>query len=150
MAGAHLDSFTDGPGINNDGSGSATLLETALRLGGTPRVNNAVRFAWWSGTEFGLLGSNFYVNSLDFEEQLNIALYLNFDVIGSPNAGRFVFDGDGSDGANAPGPFGSAQIERAFADFFTATEVETEGAALDNLELKVLVLDLGGAQVGAD
>jgi Zn-dependent M28 family amino/carboxypeptidase len=131
MAGAHLDSVTEGPGINDNGSGSATLLETALQLGGAPRVNNAVRFAWWSAEEFGLIGSTFYVDSLDFEEQLNIALYLNFDMIASPNAARFIFDGDGSDGLNNPGPFGSAQIEKAFADFFTATEVETEGTAFD-------------------
>ncbi|HEU5473282.1 MAG TPA: M28 family metallopeptidase [Actinophytocola sp.] len=128
MAGAHLDSVVDGPGINDNGSGSAALLETALQLGSRPRVNNAVRFAWWSAEEFGLIGSEFYVTSLDFEEQLNIALYLNFDMIGSPNAARFVYDGDNSDGVGAgPGPFGSAQIEGAFVDFLTATGVETEG-----------------------
>ncbi|MFL6142035.1 MAG: M28 family metallopeptidase [Labedaea sp.] len=128
MAGSHLDSVTEGPGINDNGSGSATLLETALQLGGTPHVNNAVRFAWWSAEEFGLLGSNFYVNSLDFEEQLNIALYLNFDMIASPNAARFVYDGDNSDAVGAgPGPFGSAQIESAFVDFLGATGIETEG-----------------------
>ena len=126
MAGAHLDSVTAGPGINDNGSGSATLLETAVQLGSAPRVNNAVRFAWWSAEEFGLIGSTFYVDSLDFEEQLNIALYLNFDMIASPNAARFVYDGDGSDGANAAGPFGSAQIEQAFHSFLNATEVETE------------------------
>jgi Zn-dependent M28 family amino/carboxypeptidase len=128
MAGAHLDSVTEGPGINDNGSGSATLLETALQLGGTARVNNAVRFAWWSAEEFGLIGSTFYVDSLDFEEQLNIALYLNFDMIASPNAAYFVYDGDDSDAVGAgPGPFGSAQIEQAFVGFLDATEVETEG-----------------------
>jgi Zn-dependent M28 family amino/carboxypeptidase len=128
MAGAHLDSVTEGPGINDNGSGSAALLETALQLGGAPRVNNAVRFAWWSAEEFGLIGSTFYVRQLDFEEQLNIALYLNFDMIGSPNAAYFVYDGDDSDAVGAgPGPFGSAQIEQAFVDFLNATEVETEG-----------------------
>jgi Zn-dependent M28 family amino/carboxypeptidase len=128
MAGAHLDSVVDGPGINDNGTGSAVLLETALQLGGTPRVNNAVRFAWWSAEEFGLLGSEFYVTSLDFEQQLDIALYLNFDMVGSPNAARFIYDGDDSDAVGAgPGPFGSAQIEGAFADFLGATGVETEG-----------------------
>jgi Zn-dependent M28 family amino/carboxypeptidase len=130
MAGAHVDSVTAGPGINDDGSGTATLLETAIQLGGAPRVNNAVRFAFWSAEEFGLIGSNFYVNSLDFEDQLDIALYLNFDMIASPNAGYFAFDGDGSDGG-AEGPFGSAQIEHAFTDFLGATGTETEGTAFD-------------------
>jgi len=154
MAGAHLDSVTAGPGINDNGSGSATLLETALQLGGTPRVNNAVRFAWWSAEEFGLIGSTFYVDSLDFEEQLNIALYLNFDMIASPNAARFVYDGDGSDGANAPGPFGSAQIEQAFHSFLNATEVETETSPFngrsDYGEFIIQGIPAGGLFSGAE
>jgi Zn-dependent M28 family amino/carboxypeptidase len=128
MAGAHLDSVLAGPGINDNGSGTAALLDTALQLGSRPRVNNAVRFAWWGAEELGLIGSEYYVQNLDFEEQLDIALYLNFDMIGSPNAGRFIYDGDNSDGVGAgPGPFGSAQIEAQFAAFLNATGVETEG-----------------------
>ncbi|WP_035285179.1 M28 family peptidase, partial [Actinokineospora spheciospongiae] len=83
---AHLDSVPEGPGINDNGSGSAALLETALQLGGSPKVNNAVRFAWWGAEELGLVGSTKYVQSLTFEQQLDIALYLNFDMIASPNA----------------------------------------------------------------
>jgi Zn-dependent M28 family amino/carboxypeptidase len=132
MAGAHLDSVPAGPGINDNGSGSAALLETALQLGGRPKVNNAVRFAWWSGEELGLVGSNYYVDNLSFDEQLNIALYLNFDMIASPNAAYFVYDGDNSDGVGAgPGPYGSAQIEAAFANFFDAAGVPTEGTDFD-------------------
>lgn len=128
MAGAHLDSVPAGPGINDNGSGSSALLETALQLGGKPKVNNAVRFAWWSAEEFGLVGSEYYVRNLDFEEQLDIALYLNFDMIGSPNAGYFIFDGDDSDGVGAgPGPYGSAQIESAFENYFEFIGVPTEG-----------------------
>ncbi|GGS17731.1 M28 family metallopeptidase [Actinokineospora fastidiosa] len=129
MAGAHLDSVVAGPGINDNGTGSAALLETALRLGGSPRVNNAVRFAWWGAEELGLVGSTRYVRSLSFEEQLDIALYLNFDMIGSPNAAHFVYDGDNSDAVGAgPGPYGSAQIEAAFVDFLEATGTPTEGS----------------------
>jgi Zn-dependent M28 family amino/carboxypeptidase len=132
MAGAHLDSVTDGPGINDNGSGSAALLETALQLGSSPKVNNAVRFAWWGAEEIGLVGSTFYVDDLSFEEQLDIALYLNFDMIGSPNPGYFVFDGDDSDGVGAgPGPYGSAQIEAAFQEFYDAAGVPTEGKDFD-------------------
>ncbi|MGW5050723.1 M28 family metallopeptidase [Actinokineospora sp. NPDC004072] len=128
MAGAHLDSVEVGPGINDNGTGSAALLETALSLGGSPRVNNAVRFAWWGAEELGLVGSTEYVRSLTFEQQLDIALYLNFDMIGSPNAAYFVYDGDDSDQVGAgEGPYGSAQIEAAFVDFLGATGVETEG-----------------------
>jgi Zn-dependent M28 family amino/carboxypeptidase len=132
MAGAHLDSVSVGPGINDNGTGSAALLETALQLGGSPKVNNAVRFAWWSAEELGLVGSEYYVQSLDFEEQLNVALYLNFDMIGSPNAGYFTFDGDDSDGVGAgPGPYGSGQIEQAFVDYFDYTGIQLEGRDFD-------------------
>ena len=120
MAGAHLDSVPAGPGINDNGSGSAALLETALKLGSSPNVKNAVRFSFWGAEEPGLLGSQAYVDSLDFEQQLDIAMYLNFDMIGSPNTGYFVYDGDDSDGEGAgPGPFGSAQIEQTFVDYLT-------------------------------
>jgi len=129
MLGAHLDSVPEGGGINDNGSGSAGLLETALQLGGAPKTKNAIRFAWWSAEEFGLIGSTHYVNSLDFEAQLNIALYLNFDMIASPNAAYFVYDGDDSDGVGAgPGPYGSAAIEQTFVDFHNAVGVPTEGS----------------------
>jgi Zn-dependent M28 family amino/carboxypeptidase len=128
MAGAHLDSVAVGPGINDNGTGSAALLETALQLGGSPKLNNAVRFAWWSAEELGLIGSEYYVQNLDFEQQLDIALYLNFDMIGSPNAGYFTFDGDDSDGVGAgAGPYGSAQIEAAFTSYFDYIGVPLEG-----------------------
>ncbi|WP_176969032.1 M28 family metallopeptidase [Amycolatopsis xylanica] len=128
MLGSHLDSVPEGPGINDNGTGSATLLETALQLGATPKVNNGVRFGWWSAEEFGLVGSTYYVNQLSFEEQLNIALYLNFDMIGSPNAAYFAYDGDDSDGVGAgPGPYGSAQIEKNFTDYFASRNLPIEG-----------------------
>ena len=99
MSGAHLDSVPAGPGINDNGSGSAALIEIATKLGGSPKINNAVRFAWWGAEEPGLKGSNAYLAGLTFEEQLDIALYLNYDMIASPNAGYFVYDGDDSDAA---------------------------------------------------
>ena len=128
MAGAHLDSVEVGPGINDNGSGSASLLETALQLGSRPKVDNAIRFAWWGAEERGLIGSEEWVRSLTFEQQLDIALYLNFDMVASPNAAYFIYDGDDSDATGAgPGPYGSAQIEKAFADYFVAKGVPTEG-----------------------
>ncbi|MFD7652363.1 M28 family metallopeptidase [Actinosynnema sp. NPDC059797] len=129
VAGAHLDSVEVGAGINDNGTGSAGLLETALQLGGSPKVNNAVRFAWWGAEELGVIGSAKYVRSLTFEQQLDIALYLNFDMIGSPNAAYFVYDGDDSDGVGAgAGPYGSAQIEQAFVEYLEVEKgVPTEG-----------------------
>ncbi len=127
MAGAHLDAVY--AGINDNGSGSAALLDVALKLGGSPNVGNRVRFAWWGAEELGLIGSSEYVKSLTFEQQLDIALYLNFDMVASPNAAYFVYDGDDSDATGAgEGPYGSAQIEKTFTDFFSGRlGIETEG-----------------------
>lgn len=133
MAGAHLDSVPEGAGINDNGTGSAGLLEVALELGGNTRVNNAVRFAWWGAEELGLLGSEAYVAGLTFEQQLDISMYLNFDMIGSPNAAYFTYDGDDSDAEGAgAGPFGSAQIEATFNSFLgDQLGVPTEGTDFD-------------------
>ena len=114
MAGAHLDSVQQGPGVQDNGSGSAAILETAVQMAKV-KPRNTVRFAWWGAEQGGLIGSTAYVNSLSPEEQETIALYLNFDMIGSPNFVYFVYDGDDSDGVGAgPGPDGSAEIEEVF------------------------------------
>ncbi|WP_415947616.1 M28 family metallopeptidase [Streptomyces sp. KLOTTS4A1] len=132
MLGAHLDSVTEGPGINDNGSGSAGLLEVAKELAEATgqgkgqgkhkgqQPHNKVRFAFWSAEELGLIGSEKYVEKLSEEQLADIRLYLNFDMIASPNYGQFIYDGDDSDGEGAgPGPEGSAQLERdinAFLD----------------------------------
>ncbi|MEU9577447.1 M28 family metallopeptidase [Streptomyces chilikensis] len=119
VLGAHLDSVPEGPGINDNGSGSAGLLEVALELARAEhRPAQRVRFAWWSAEEFGLLGSTAYVNGLSADRRRDIRLYLNFDMIASPNHALFVYDGDDSDGVGAgPGPAGSAQLERQITGF---------------------------------
>lgn len=155
MAGAHLDGVTDGAGINDNGTGSVALLETALQLGGSPDVNNKVRFAWWSAEEFGLVGSTHYVNSLDAEQQLDIAMYLNFDMIGSPNAAYFTLDGDDSEGEGAgPGPYGSAQIEKAFEGSLSSRGIEAEGSDFsgrsDYGEFIAYGIPAGGLFTGAE
>jgi Zn-dependent M28 family amino/carboxypeptidase len=120
MAGAHLDSVQAGPGINDNGSGSAAILETAIQMAKVKPANK-VRFAWWGAEESGLLGSTFYVNQLSDEQADDIALYLNFDMIASPNYTFGIYDGDNSGGTAAPGfiPPGSAEIEDEFERFFT-------------------------------
>jgi aminopeptidase Y len=118
MVGAHLDSVNAGPGIQDNGSGSAAILEVARQMKKV-KPRNMVRFAWWGAEESGLVGSTYYVNNLSEEEQAKIALYLNFDMIGSPNHVFFVYDGDDSDGVGAgPGPEGSAQIEELFESYY--------------------------------
>ncbi|MCG7608368.1 M28 family metallopeptidase [Mycobacterium sp. CnD-18-1] len=119
LVGAHLDSIGGGPGINDNGSGVAAVLETALQLGPSPQVDNAVRFAFWGAEEMGLDGSTQYVRSLPLDQLDDLALYLNFDMIGSPNAGFFTYDGDQSGQATDPKPMpeGSAGIERTMAGY---------------------------------
>jgi Zn-dependent M28 family amino/carboxypeptidase len=96
LFGAHLDSVSVGPGINDNGSGVATLLEIAETLHGGRVKGRApkVRFAFWGAEEAGLVGSRHYVDQLDAEEAGEIALYFNLDMVGSPNAERLVYRGD--------------------------------------------------------
>jgi Zn-dependent M28 family amino/carboxypeptidase len=131
FSGAHLDSVLEGPGINDNGSGTATLLEIAeemSELGIEPR--NKVRFAFWGAEESGLIGSDYYVSQLTKRERMNIAAYLNYDMVGSPNYVRFVYDGDGS-AFGVKGPTGSAQIERIYNRYFASQGLETEPTEFD-------------------
>lgn len=133
VVGAHLDSVPEGPGVQDNGSGSGAILEIALQLSSlniTPR--NKVRFAWWGAEEAGLVGSQYYIDNLSARDIKNIALNLNFDMIGSPNFVRFVYDGDGSATPDA-GPNGSAVIEQVFLDYFAdeAGGLATEPTAFD-------------------
>ncbi|MEU7014226.1 M28 family metallopeptidase [Streptomyces sp. NPDC046385] len=129
VLGSHLDSVTAGPGINDNGSGSAGLLQTALELAKSKdKVRNKVRFAWWSAEENGLLGSEHYVANLSELGKKEIKLYLNFDMIASPNYGLFVYDGDDSDGVGSgAGAEGSAQLERDINDFLDGRGTPHEG-----------------------
>ncbi|PVH81767.1 Zn-dependent exopeptidase [Cadophora sp. DSE1049] len=117
LAGAHSDSVKAGPGINDNGSGTIALLEIAQQLTKFS-TKNAIRFAWWSAEEVGLVGSTKYVESLSPEELAKITLYLNFDMLASPNYVYAIYDGDGS-AFNISGPPGSAAAEKLFEDYFT-------------------------------
>ncbi|MFE7100131.1 M28 family metallopeptidase [Streptomyces erythrochromogenes] len=142
MAGAHLDSVTSGAGINDNGSGSAAVLETALavsRAGLQPTKH--LRFGWWGAEELGLVGSKFYVNNLPAAERAKFAGYLNFDMIGSPNPGYFVYDDDPT-------------IEQTFKNYYAGigvpTEIETEGdGRSDHASFKNVGIPVGGLFTGA-
>lgn len=129
MVGAHLDSVSRGPGINDNGSGSSAILEVALQMAKV-KPRNKVRFAWWGAEEQGLIGSDFYVFGLSDEERAKIALYLNFDMVGSPNYVRFVYDGDGGEFGLA-GPPGSSVIEAYFEDFYADRGLAFESTQID-------------------
>ncbi|MET0452342.1 MAG: M28 family metallopeptidase [Mycobacterium sp.] len=134
MAGAHLDSVPEGPGINDNGSGVAAVLETAVQLGSSPQVRNAVRFGFWGAEEEGLVGSSEYVSTLDSDQLKDIALYLNFDMLGSPNPGYFTYDGDQSappTGGVPRVPEGSAGIERTLAAYLRSAGKEPRDTGFD-------------------
>ncbi len=131
MSGAHLDSVPAGAGINDNGSGSAALLELALRSSRI-KLKNRLRFAWWGAEENNLLGSTHYVGALSEAESSRIAMYLNYDMIGSPNHVYFIYDGDDSDATGAPaGPEGSAQIEKVFERYFDRRGLPHKGTDFD-------------------
>jgi Zn-dependent M28 family amino/carboxypeptidase len=131
VVGAHLDSVPEGPGINDNGSGSAMDLEIALQMAELDiRPRNQVRFAFWGAEESGLLGSEHYVAGLSSREKKNIAVNLNFDMVGSPNYVRFVYDGDGSETPES-GPNGSEVVEKVFNDYFASKRLATDATAFD-------------------
>jgi aminopeptidase S len=93
MTGAHLDGMSSGAGINDNGTGSAAVLEAALAWAASGNVpRNKLRFAWWGAEEQGLLGSNYYMRNLPSADKDRIRLYQNYDMVGSPNPGYFVYD----------------------------------------------------------
>ena len=133
VVGAHLDSVQEGPGINDNGSGTATILEIARQMARLKvQPQQKVRFAFWGAEESGLLGAEHYVSSLSDRGLSRIYANLNFDMLGSPNYARFVYDGDGSASAASPaGPPGSAQIERIFSSYFSVRGLASEPTAFD-------------------
>lgn len=125
VVGAHLDSVKEGPGIVDNGSGVAALLEIAKRLGPSAALRNAVRFAFFGSEEDGSQGSKAYVRGLSTEELGKILLYLNVDMIASPNGGYFAQGGVGDD-RSASGPPGSATVAGVLAGQLKQTGVEPQ------------------------
>ncbi|MFI9811608.1 M28 family metallopeptidase [Saccharothrix variisporea] len=147
MLGGHLDSVSGGPGINDNGSGSAGILETALTVA---RENfqpaKHLRFGWWGAEELGLVGSTNYVNSLSSTEKSKIKAYLNFDMIGSPNPGYFVYSASGQ-------PAGSLALQQTLEAGFTgkvATELTSVGGRSDHAAFARAGIPIGGLFTGAE
>lgn len=132
VVGAHLDSVSRGSGINDNSSGAAAILEVAEEMDEV-ETRNRVRFIWFGAEEEGLIGSTFYVNSLTPEQRNDIAVMLNFDMVGSQNFVRFVYDGDTSDTTPPAGgaPAGSDVIEQVFLDYFANRRLAVEPTAFD-------------------
>jgi Zn-dependent M28 family amino/carboxypeptidase len=158
MLGSHLDSVPEGPGINDNGSGSATLLEVAVQLAKQGELNNKVRFAWWGAEELGLVGSTYYVNDLvdnDSDALDRIATYLNFDMVASPNYIIGTYDADESSvPADVEIPAGSVETEDVFENYFTSIGQPFVGTSFDGRSDYQAFIDNGipasGLFTGAD
>jgi len=129
MVGAHLDSVPEGPGINDNGSGSAAVLELGVQLARC-ELREPVRLAFWGAEELGLLGSASYIKSLSESAIRAIALYVNLDMIASPNTARFLYDGDGS-GFGEVGPAGSDDLEAALREAYAESGLATREIPFD-------------------
>jgi aminopeptidase S len=150
MIGAHLDSVEEGPGIVDDGSGVAGLLEIAARLGPDPAVRQQVRFAFFGDEENGARGSTGYLDGLSDADRGKIMAYLNVDMIASPNGGYFVQGGTGED-ADTAGPPGSAAVGQVLADHLARTGVSPERIAFvgdDESPFVKAGIPVGGAENG--
>ncbi|MFF0451153.1 M20/M25/M40 family metallo-hydrolase [Streptomyces sp. NPDC004609] len=154
--GAHLDSVSLGAGINDNGSGSAGLLEVAQELAkAEQKPKHKIRFAWWSAEEGGLHGSYAYTRALTPAQRQQHKLYLNFDMIASPNYVNFVLDGDNSDGVGAgPGPEGSGRLERDIREFLdrrgTPHDSSDFNARTDYAGFAEAGIASGGTSTGSD
>ncbi|WP_091376182.1 M28 family metallopeptidase [Geodermatophilus sp. DSM 45219] len=154
MAGAHLDSVPAGPGINDNGSGSSALLETALMMANS-KPQNTIRFGWWAAEELGLLGSAAYVEGLSQEERDRIALYMNYDMVASPNYVQMVYDSDQSTWtAPVAIPDGSNAIEDLYESYYTKVGVpydDAEYSGRSDYEAFILAdIPSGGLFTGAE
>src|SRR6185436_2908647 len=139
MAGAHIDSVAAGPGINDDGSGTATLLALAARLGRGPRPHDTLRLGFWTAEELGLYGSRAYVRGLAAAERRRIRSYVNLDMVGSSNA---VLETYGS-GAT------EAALRRALDARGPAPASSSIGGASDHASFQRAGIEVGGVFTGA-
>jgi Zn-dependent M28 family amino/carboxypeptidase len=146
MIGGHLDSVIDGPGINDNGSGTGTILEIALQLAEMEPTDRTLRLAFWATEELGLFGSYHWVGSQDQEELDRIVAYLNFDMVGSPNFVRQVYD-------SSTAVTASGQITDAFGDYFDAVDLTWEpediGGGSDHAAFEDFLIPTGGLFSGA-
>ncbi|MGH8828754.1 MAG: M28 family peptidase, partial [Jiangellaceae bacterium] len=141
MLGAHLDSVSAGPGINDNGSGTGSVLEIALTLAAqNPSLTKHVRFGFWTDEEQGLNGSEFYANQLPAAERTKIKGYFNFDMVASTNGGYFINRITSSIGqtlkgyydTNFPGLAPEENVEgagRSDDASFNAVGIQTSGVA---------------------
>jgi hypothetical protein len=147
MLGGHLDSALDGPGINDNGSGVATLMAIAAAIATQPQPVSTIRFGFWSAEEFGDLGSAAYVDQLPSDDLQMISAYFNLDMVGSPNPGRYVYD-------NVAAPPGSSDLTQRLLDALRALGApglaQDMGAGSDHYAFQQAGVPIGGVFSGLD
>lgn len=137
VAGAHLDSVRGGPGIDDDGSGVASLIESAEAIGPNP-PGAKVRVAFWAAEELGLVGSRHYVKALDAAQRRSIHAYINLDMVGSPNpVPQLYADGD---------PKLARVLRRAAAGHLGGAPI---GGASDHAFFKLAGIPVNGVYTGS-
>ncbi|ATY59352.1 aminopeptidase Y precursor [Cordyceps militaris] len=148
VLGGHSDSVEAGPGINDDGSGSLSLLEIAVQLTRF-KVRNCVRFAWWSAEEEGLIGSTFYANSLSPAENQKVRVFVDLDMLASPNYAYQVYNA-----TNAANPAGSEELRDLVVDWYTSHGLNHTFSQFDGRSDYVGFIDngipAGGWSTGAE
>jgi hypothetical protein len=130
---AHLDSIF-GPGMLDNASGSATILEIALQMSGTPTLNQ-LRYIWFGGEELGLLGSAYYTAHLTQEQRDLIAFDIDADVTATPNYDYEIADPAFAYNVNQfpPNVVPDSQIGNQFyTDFFNSVGVPSQSAPFGN------------------
>lgn len=146
--GAHSDSVGEGPGINDDGLGTISLLEVAKQLQNF-KVTNAVRFAWWAAEEEGLLGSNWYAAHLLPEENAKVRLFMDYDMMASPNYEYQIYDANNDDHPNGSGTLKDLYIDWYVAQGLNYTLIEFDGR-LDYVGFIEAGIPAGGIATGAE
>jgi hypothetical protein len=137
MAGGHRDSVTEGPGINDNGSGTAAVLAAAERLAGDPPRGARPRVGFWGAEEIGLVGSRRYVQGLDDAQRRAVRAYVNVDMVGSPHPDRLVYDTDNA-------------VERALRAHLDDVDETDLGGASDHASFSAEDIPVGGLFTGAD
>ncbi|TQV92437.1 hypothetical protein V2A60_007131 [Cordyceps javanica] len=148
VLGGHSDSVEAGPGINDDGSGSLSLLEIAVQLANF-KVRNCVRFAWWSAEEEGLVGSTFYADSLSPAENQKVRVFVDLDMLASPNYAYQVYNA-----TNAENPEGSEELRDLVVGWYAAQGLNHTFSVFDGRSDYVGFIDngipAGGWSTGAE
>ena len=136
MAGGHLDSVPESPGLNDNGSGTALLLELAERLPAAPGRRDTIRLGFWTAEEYGLFGSKRYVRSLPRAERRRISGYLNFDMVGSPRGVAEIYEG-------------SPRMERALRRGLPRAPIAALGGASDDAPFLAAGIPISGVYTGS-